>query len=216
MRFRILVFVLVGMLVFVACGQSQPAAEPTTAPATTAAEADDPEAEPTETDEPEENGGSSATGSEDWIEFSSEEGGFTVMMPGTPEEGSQDVGTDAGQMGLATYQFTTDAAAYTVMFSDFPEDMIGAVDPQELLLGGQEGALTSLDGELISEREVDLDGYPGREIVAEAQVGGIDAILKGRFYLVDNRLYQTLVIGQQDAVDEEDIDYFLDSFSLNQ
>ncbi|NJP04392.1 MAG: hypothetical protein HC837_01535 [Chloroflexaceae bacterium] len=136
------------------------------------------------------------------------------MMPGTPEESSQNVDTDAGGMGLNTYQVALSNVAYTVMYSDFPQDMIDLVDAAELLKGGQEGALGSLDGTLISEREIDLNGHPGREIVAESQIEGIDAVLKGRFYLVNNRLYQTLVIGQKDRVTDEDMNRFLDSFSV--
>lgn len=148
-------------------------------------------------------------------EFSSAEGGFSIMMPGDPKNQTQEVPTAAGN--VTTSMFVSEFAdqAYFVAYADFPEALVGMADPQTLLQGGRDSAMQSMDATIVSEQAITIDGHPGREVLATASIGGVDATVKARFYLVKNRLYQLWVAGAKDKLAEVDMDAFLQSFKLN-
>ncbi len=63
------------------------------------------------------------------------------------------------------------------------------------------------------EKPIELAGkYPGREITIEKKG---EIVAKMRIYLVNNRLYQVMVLGPGAAFSTKDVGIFLDSFRLN-
>jgi hypothetical protein len=226
---------LVLMLVLAACGGQEAAEEPTTAAEPTEATSEEEEEEPTpeeeeqeptpeeeeqeptpeeEEEEPtpeEEASGDIPAG---WQEVTSEAGAFLVLMPGEPQEQTETVETEVGPVDANFVQVATQEGAYQVVYSDYPEEVIANSDTDELFQGAINGALENIDGELVSEEEISIDGNPGREFVAEASLEGINVTYKGRYFLVGNRLYQVFVVGNADAIEDDDITTFIDSFEL--
>jgi hypothetical protein len=141
-------------------------------------------------------------------EFVSGVGKFRVMMPGTPVERRQRF----GPMTLMMYMIETRDVAYMVGYCDVP---IPAHEAEGVLQrrfdGAREGALRNINGGLLKENRIRLHGRePGREI--EANVPG-KGILRARFYVVGQRMYQVLVVGNANLVRAPDATLFLDSFS---
>ncbi len=56
--------------------------------------------------------------------------------------------------------------------------------------------------------------FPGRQIYAEGRAGAERVLLKARFVVVGNRLYQIAYAGAKDGVAMADVDMFLSSFKL--
>jgi hypothetical protein len=147
--------------------------------------------------------------------FTSEQGKFSISMPGTPKEQTQNVDTVAGKIDWIMYVVEQDNAAYAASYADFPAHIVAASDPQHLLDGGIGGMVGNVNGKLLSRQNIDLDGYPGQEIVAEAKLKDPnDATLKSRTYLVNNRLYLIMVVALRGKVSSTEIDRFLQSFKL--
>ena len=68
------------------------------------------------------------------------------------------------------------------------------------------------DGQLIRETELEIDGFPGKEYIAKKT----DFNLKGRVFLVKQRLYQLITVyspAQADAL-SSDVEDFIRSFRL--
>lgn len=148
-------------------------------------------------------------------EFSSENGGFAISTPLTLEESVQSVDTAVGPIEIHTFTGENRNAAYVVAYSDYPAEMVSQVDPTMLLDGSRDGAVQNVNGTLVSEETLDLNGNPGRSLVIDATTDtGEDATVNARLYLVENRLYQVLVVVPKGKEEGVDIAGFLNSFSL--
>lgn len=100
----------------------------------------------------------------EWKEFSSPEEGFSVLMPGTPKAVSMELDSTTGKISYRAYVLQTAAAGYAVFYSDLPaysekpEIIKLALDAaRERMLSGNAGMV------ILSEKDFDLDGHPGRE-----------------------------------------------------
>jgi hypothetical protein len=145
----------------------------------------------------------------DWIEYRSAEGGFTVLLPGEPEVNTQLTDTDAGSVELTMALTEMDNYAAGVSFNDIPA--AAQADPDALLQGGRDGAAANLNGTVISDKPIELNGYPGIEFVVETP-GDLQYV--ARVFIVNDRLYQVLFLAAKDDIERFDVQAFFDSFTL--
>jgi hypothetical protein len=148
-------------------------------------------------------------------EFSSEAGKFSISTPAVMEETQQSVQTPVGPINIHTFTAESDNAAYVVAYSDYPPEIVAQTDPTMLLDSSRDGALNNLGGTLVSEEVIDLEGNPGRSLVIDtATETGDKATINSRIYLVENRLYQVLVVTPEGKEGKVDSASFLESFDL--
>lgn len=148
-----------------------------------------------------------------WAEFRSGAGRFAVQVPGgSLEEQTQTVDTQVGTLTMYTLSRSEKTIQYGVNYADYPAEVVAQSDPGKMLQGAQDGALNSSNSRLVSDRVMTLGGHPGRQYKAESQDGKY--ALTARIYLVDNRLYQVVVITPPDQSQPENVARFLDSFRL--
>lgn len=147
-----------------------------------------------------------------WQEFSSPEGNFAVLMPGSPSHEIKQVKTVLGALDMHLFsRELRNRTAYIVVYSDYPE-IITSASADKVLDGGRDGAVANSKGRLINEQYITLDGgHAGREITIEVPDKGT---LKVRAYLVGRRLYQIMVASPKDLADSEENIAFLRSFKL--
>ena len=150
--------------------------------------------------------------------YVSEEGGFQIMTPLPLEESTQSVDSELGPIEVHFFMAELSNRAYMVGYSDYPEDFIAQSDPQVLLDGARDGAVGNINGKLVSEFKISLaDQYPGRELVVTALLDeDTEGTLKGRMYLVNNRLYQIMVVAPSGDMSTQAMDDFINSFTLLQ
>lgn len=147
--------------------------------------------------------------------FSSEEGRFTIAEPAPFQEMQQSVETPVGPVEIYTFTAETDQSAYVVAFSDYPPQMVAQSEPEMLLDSSRDGAVNNLGGTLVSEEKIELAGNPGRSLTISADTGTNEsAIINSHIYLVDNRLYQILVVSPENQQSKTAPKTFLESFSL--
>jgi hypothetical protein len=149
----------------------------------------------------------------DWKEFTSKEGHFKVLMPGKPEHNNLDSVSDFGKGILHMNSAQANGTMYAGNYSDFPEG-IKKVPIKQVFDSSRDGAVGNLDGKLVSEKDIELNKHPGREILI-AVAGGV-RLFRVRVYLVDRRLYQVVVFGPKEAANSKEADKFLDSFKLTE
>jgi serine/threonine-protein kinase len=146
-----------------------------------------------------------------WQEFTSPEGNFAVLMPGTPAYEKKGTATAAGSIDMHLFTSEPDRdAAYIVMYSDYPEIVLN-VPAQKILDGGRDGAVANSRGRLLGEQELSLDGFPGREFTIDVQGKGL---LKARAFLVRQRMYTIIAAGTREKVEQGDTAKFLTSFRM--
>lgn len=149
-----------------------------------------------------------------WKQFTSTKGRFSVLMPGTPKQLRLTQQTPIGAMDV--YGFVVEqnqkTVGYVVMYADFPVNLAQRVNPKQIFNGGRDRVLTMMQGKLLSQRDVRLQGYPGKEFTYEAK----GSIVKHRLYLVNRRLYQIIAgtnKNQQQSLSRSTTG-FLNSFKL--
>lgn len=145
-------------------------------------------------------------------EFASKEGGFKVIMPGTPEHQQFDTESDFGKGVLHMYSIQAGKTIYGANYCDFPAE-IKKAPLKKVYDASRDGAVANLKGKLASEKEIKLGKYPVREIQIEVAEG--KQLFRARVFLVEQRLYQVVVMGTKEAATSKEADKFLESFKLN-
>jgi hypothetical protein len=149
----------------------------------------------------------------DWQKFASNDGRFTVLFPGTPKNETKDVETDAGKVSVHMFYVEYKETAYVAMYTDFP---VEAKDEgiEAALDSGRDRGLEAANAQLVSEKKITLNGYPGREIRAKGKDPAENSVLVSRFFLAKRRLYQVIVAGPGGQIDSGAEEKFLSSFDI--
>jgi periplasmic protein TonB len=120
-----------------------------------------------------------------WKEFSSAEGGFSVLMPGTPKATAREIESPPGNVTFRSFELRTSTGVYDVSYSDLP---IYAEDPaiiREGLDANRDELLKSEGLKLLTEEEIDFEGIPAREWL----MLGSEGVIRRRLILMKDRLY---------------------------
>jgi hypothetical protein len=92
-----------------------------------------------------------------------------------------------GRVKRHTYTFAAGFATFLVSYSDLPVILADPDDVDEFLNHHiHEYEVASSQGELRSKTKIELDGYPGRELIAETP----ESTIRMKYYLVGQRFYQ--------------------------
>lgn len=160
---------------------------------------------------------SASTPRDEWVLFSPGDGKFKVRMPQPPKLERHNTQTQTGPVELSLFTSTGSfGAAYQIGFSDFPEAQLEQRAPDQVLVGAQEGAVRNIEGRLLSERVLEVQGHSAREYSVQVLSQGMTLRYWGRIILVGARLYQLQVIGLEGRMKDADRQRFFDSFELRE
>jgi predicted Zn finger-like uncharacterized protein len=147
--------------------------------------------------------------------FTSEEGGFSVRLPGEPRMETESVATVSGKSTATTYllePFLADVH-YGVGFLD-----TAAADPSQISVtaaftGARVGLRRRLpsDAKVVNEQQIRFGPYPGREWELSLPGKGKAFV---RCYLVEKRVYQLMIVGKKLTASSKAVEDFFDSFEL--
>ncbi|OLP17320.1 hypothetical protein BST81_16055 [Leptolyngbya sp. 'hensonii'] len=155
-----------------------------------------------------------------WKSFLSQTGGFTILMPGDPLASKQTQNTQMGAIDTQMFvvERQQDSVAYMVAYSDLPPNLVqqvskGEANVEQLFRGVRDGFVESIKGKILDERQITLAGYPGREIWLELPR---DRKARNRIFLVNQRLYQVVVVVGKDKEKYlvKSVEGYLNSFKL--
>jgi hypothetical protein len=145
-------------------------------------------------------------------EFRSNEGRFTVLLPGEPKREDQSADTPVGKVEMFMFTAGTSKIGCAISYTDYPEQMVNSTDPQKVLDGARNGAVSNVQGQLVSESKVNFYGLPARDVVIEIPN---KAFITTRLILASPRFYQLMFIAPTDKGHEQDISKFFDSFEID-
>jgi len=149
--------------------------------------------------------------------ITSSEGGFAAIFPTAtqPERSSSPIETDVGQIEMVTFMATEGDFASMVAYSDYPIAEIQSRHVDAMLDSAREGALRNLNGRLIRQRRISIDGHPGRSIFFRGKSQGFTIYGRFDYYVVSARLYQVgYITTRQKDVDARKTKAFFASFKL--
>ncbi len=157
-----------------------------------------------------------------WQTFTPEGAGFSVSLPGLPEERARPGrGSSRPTTQFRNYKLASGGLKYEIGRTDqLPEQLVSQPDYMErFFAGASQGITAALAQEnqqvrykLVSEQTISLDGYEGREYEFAAE--GHRAV--ARLFLVERSVYGLSVIGPKSEMTPERVERFLNSFALAQ
>jgi hypothetical protein len=145
--------------------------------------------------------------------FASREGGFTVLLPGTPrEQALKHKGPDGREVVSYTFVVERTPAAYTIAYASDPNLAKADLDAINVRLEKvRKGLESSLNGKLVGERKITLEKHPGLEFHLE--LAGT-SFYRSRIYIVRDRFFQVTVLGPREVALSPESNAILDSFQL--
>ena len=147
-----------------------------------------------------------------WTTHTSKDGGFSISLPRAPTESKQRVKTATGQLDVVLLVAEgKNGAAYVVSYSDFPPAEVKPGTENKRLDFARDGAVASARGRLLSEKRIEVEGHPAREVVI---AGKGETVVRQRLVAVGARLYQIMAVGPAGATSSKEAGAFLDSFRL--
>jgi hypothetical protein len=149
----------------------------------------------------------------DWKEFAPKDGGFTILMPGAPTEHKKSIKLATGIVEVVVYELPIPPGdgKFVVGYSEFPEATIKPGTEDKRLDNARDGVVASVKGTLLRQKILLLDSYPGREL--HIKTDGKTTVVV-RLCAVNNRLYQLLVVGNEELAASPEAAKFMTSFKL--
>ena len=139
-----------------------------------------------------------------WERFEPEGAGFSVLMPGKPQETI----TKRPNYTLHTFSVTLGRGTYVATYSDYAPE--AKLNPNTALIKNRDKFNKSFEAKLISSREIMLDGHDGLEFISESPAVN----LKSQLFLIGNRMYQTATMVFKDADQTQGVERFFSSFKF--
>jgi hypothetical protein len=150
--------------------------------------------------------------------FSPTGAGFSVLLPGKPTTEVEDLETEMGKLTNHMYLVEAPGVSYAVMYAELPAPITDPEIARGMFDNARRLALAAVRGEMKSETEITLGGYPGRELLVS--MPGALGLLRARMYMVKQFFYQAITLSAPEKNTEmlklrdAEVKKFFDSFTL--
>jgi hypothetical protein len=147
-----------------------------------------------------------------WAEFRSDEGRFTVLLPGKPSPQTESATTPVGPVTIHLFVVESKDGAVAVGYADYPKDLVRPGSIDRLLDSARDHAVVGLSGQLLEEQRIGLWSAAGRGLLIRSKDG---VFCRSRIYLAGNRLYVIRAFGSRSNVESPVATRFLNSFEFD-
>ncbi len=150
----------------------------------------------------------------DWKQVMSKDGGYSITMPDEPMDDTRPFDIPSGSVDFRINSMTAKGVYYGVGYGDYPSQAIGTKTPKDLLDELRDAALKAFLVKMNAEKDITLNGHPGREVEYENPDGLVG---KARVYIVGKRMYVVGVVTFKGNKDDWGTasNRFLESFQLS-
>ncbi len=146
----------------------------------------------------------SALSSGAWIPFSSAEGQFSVLFPGTPEEKTQKEKNDTSH----TLTLVSGQEVYIIGWTDYDPNLeLGTLLDADR---NRDDFMKEVKAELVSSKLIKLGNNPGMEFTSQSAT----RLFFSRFYVVGRRAYMMSISVLKGQEKSSSISKFLSSFKI--
>ncbi len=132
-----------------------------------------------------------------WKEFSSSEGRFSVLLPGTPIARTHELQTSAGKVIDYVFTLKLVQSFYDVSYLDYLNYSDDEEFARKALDAGRDGMVARNKGtKILEEKQITISGFPGREflILQDQYSFGIMRTL-----IVHGRIYEVAILVPTDV-----------------
>lgn len=142
--------------------------------------------------------------------FTAPDDGFQIDFPLFPEITKTPANPAIAKITGAMYIVEDEESACGVIYSKFSAKR---TDPSKELNAGRDNVIKALNATLVSDKDIKVDGHPGKEVILDLGDGSAQRI---RFFMTEFELYQILFSSSLSEVSGEAADKFMTSFQLMQ
>jgi hypothetical protein len=146
----------------------------------------------------------SAFQTSEWVRLSPLGSGFSIMMPGKPEEEVK----PGDDFTYHLFTVSTSKAIYLAGYGDYAPRI--RLDVAGELAANRDKFVKGVSATLTGSKDITLDSHPGLEFTAEND----QASFKSRVYLFGNRVHQVAVASLKSRDDVENVNRFFASFAF--
>ena len=133
----------------------------------------------------------------EWVKFTSPKGVFTLLAP---HELKLDTDGQSTNETPTHNRFNGFEQGYGFVIEYF--ENVPATDADKYLDGTRDGIVQALNGTVVSESKLSLDGHPGRELTMSLSAQNGTAVMsRTRFYLVGKSMFSLSYVWRKD-IDE--------------
>jgi hypothetical protein len=148
-----------------------------------------------------------------WQRYATDDGRVSLEFPGKPvmqDRRGLIVANGTTTLHMVDTQ-TADHSDYAFAYSDAQES--GGKTMGDLLNSARDSGIANIEGKLITEKHITVQGHEGRDILAH---GRSSIVLDIRLIAVKDQIYALEVVSSNEqARDNKNIQRFFDSFRLN-
>jgi hypothetical protein len=146
-----------------------------------------------------------------WEQVVSREGRFRVRMPGQPRKEVRTVSSQAGPVTDTQFLLETKECSLGVRYADFDGPEQQAITLEEIIRAGRNATLKQYNALFLRESDINFQGYPGKEVVAEMPKRGTAYL---RWYAVNRRIYALVYMNNRPTSSTTEVNRFFDSFQI--
>lgn len=147
----------------------------------------------------------------DWKEYSSTEGKFSILLPGTPTTGRRHAGEDSPDSVTYVVNVQLGQQAWSVAYFDEPSEPTNVEAIKKLFDRTRKYRERSEYHHLVSEKDYEVSGYPARDLKIRFDYDK-KRIELTRIILVKQRVYEVTLVTFAGSTDTEDVRRYFDSF----
>ena len=155
----------------------------------------------------------------EWELVDGKEYGFMALTPGKVSVSNQVVPSELGDLKMDMFSCSPktgdDNIIYMIVHSVYPEGGISSENKDkidEFFESAINGAVSKVSGKILSQEDLSLGGYPGKEVKIDFNNGMF--IITLRMYLVKNEVYMLQVVSETKKSGNESSNKFMESLQL--
>jgi len=144
-----------------------------------------------------------------WVNFASEEGHFSVLMPEIPTDKTETTDSTHGPYTTHLFVVRDTTSVYLIGWVDY--DPSFNFNRQAELEANRDNFVKGIKAKLVTTRPTMIDGYSAIEFTAETE----EQIFKSRVYMVGRRPYQIVIGSPKGEDDSVSVNRFFNSFKVS-
>jgi len=156
---------------------------------------------------------------DDWYLFENEEQDYSIRFPNAPMLEEHVVNSDLGELNMKIFMSdeAKEEVTYMTTATDYPMGIVHSSKTEtfnKVFRGAIDGAVSNVDGKLLSETKINLDEFEGR--LAKIDVKNGLGLITMKLYLIGSRLYMLQTIHEVNQGKPLYINRFFDSFKVSE
>ena len=144
----------------------------------------------------------------EWVTFTSELGGFSILMPEIPTNKTEIIESEPGPYTTHVFKAHDTKNIYVIAWVDYDPNF--NFHKQTEMYANRDYVVRDMKAKLLSSRLVRIDGYQTLEFTAETS----SRILKSRVFVVGRRPFQITISLPKDQDDQPTVSRFFNSLKF--